>query len=621
MASKKVSSVKRTVALCYVRQSFTRKIRDAETPEQIFPPQYHLDMDSPERQRDNIERLCAAKGWTVEWYQDTEGHKSGTKEHNRPGWLALQERLNDADIVAVVANDLARLHRKGWRIGRLIDMLEERGVYLVLAAPGRELDLSKPQDRIAIQIIAMIDEWYAVDSRMRLVDSVNYRHRKGVTVGRPPFGTARNDDGYLIPSPSGAWFLPLGNHIPGKEGDSIPQENAIWRGYYDCAVRALTIYSEDTLGSERIALFMNTEGWAFRGMDGQPHPLNKDDIRRIISNWREYAGLVPGGKAKDKISARLEDPLSELVETGRNVMDMELLQSVATIQASRSYKKSRLGHKRDIHLYSLSGILYCAHCAADAREKQNFKLNATITGHKSGGKTPRYRHKNGHLCRAQSHSVMRSEIEGDFIRFIRLLTVDEQKMVEYMAELDAISHRQDLRNPDAPDQEQEKQIAIAKCRKRIDNARSLCLAGDMETEEYLRIKENNEREIAHWQARTVELEQATLEVALCVETIERLSKLWDMSSGEDRQGMVRMLFEYIEYDLDTRRFTDFRLKSWADNFLILRSALYDTENPQLSEGRKEKTTSETGTKSEATSVPLGGIEPTTFRLEGDRSIL
>jgi DNA invertase Pin-like site-specific DNA recombinase len=87
-------------------------------------------MDSPERQRANIEGVLRAKGYIPEWYTDAEGHKSGTKEHNRPGWLSLQQRLKDPDVAAVIANDLARLHRKGWRVGRLIDMLEERGVFL-----------------------------------------------------------------------------------------------------------------------------------------------------------------------------------------------------------------------------------------------------------------------------------------------------------------------------------------------------------------------------------------------------------------------------------------------------------------------------------------------------------
>src|SRR5690349_11103730 len=126
---KTAALVERKVALCYVRQSYTRDPND---------------MNSPERQSENIQRVCERNGWIPEWYRDTDGHKSGRHEKNRPGWLALKARLGDPDIAALVANDLSRLHRKGWRVGDLIDYVEEHGVHLVLAAPGRELDMSSP---------------------------------------------------------------------------------------------------------------------------------------------------------------------------------------------------------------------------------------------------------------------------------------------------------------------------------------------------------------------------------------------------------------------------------------------------------------------------------------------
>lgn len=136
----------RKVALCYVRQSYTR---DDD------------DKNSPERQRANVEAFVERKGWIPEWYEDVGGHKSARKEANRPEWLALKARLTDPDVVALVANDLSRLHRKGWRVGDLVDHLEKNGVALVLAAPGREVDTSTAMGRLFIQFTAIIDEYYA----------------------------------------------------------------------------------------------------------------------------------------------------------------------------------------------------------------------------------------------------------------------------------------------------------------------------------------------------------------------------------------------------------------------------------------------------------------------------
>ncbi len=128
MPSKKLAQpIARTIALCYVRLSMTR---------------YESDLNSPERQCSNIQAECERRGWTPEWYEDVEGHKSGTKEENRPGWLALKGRLGDPDVAAIVANNLSRLHRKGWRVGSLIDFIEQHNVSLILAAPGRNLDLA-----------------------------------------------------------------------------------------------------------------------------------------------------------------------------------------------------------------------------------------------------------------------------------------------------------------------------------------------------------------------------------------------------------------------------------------------------------------------------------------------
>ena len=111
------------------------------------------------------------------------------------------------------------------------------------------------------------------------------RKAKGITVGLPPFGTKRNKEtGYLEASDEGAWLLPDGTWIAGKVGDQPPHEAALWRGYYQCAERILTLYAEQT-GRGRILEKLQNEGWAFRDRQGQPSPLETDDVRRVIANF------------------------------------------------------------------------------------------------------------------------------------------------------------------------------------------------------------------------------------------------------------------------------------------------------------------------------------------------
>ncbi len=47
---------------------------------------------------------------------------------------------------------------------------------------------------------------------------------------------------------------------------------------------------------------------------------------------------------------------------------------------------------------------------------------------------------------------------------------------------------------------------------------------------------------------------------------------------EDRQGLARSLFSEIVYDLDARRIVDFKLKPWADRFVVLSAALYENRD-------------------------------------------
>ncbi len=550
------SRVPRKVALCYVRQSWTSGDDDT---------------NSPERQRANIQRVCDREGWIPEWYIDADGHKSGRQVKNRPGWQALEKRLRDPYVVALIANDSGRLHRKFWRVGYLVEILDEYGVRLIFAAPGKEIDTSDPMDRMMLNFMAMQDEAYANDIAAKARDSIAYRKSQGKTVGMPPFGTVRNREGYLEPSPYGAWLLPNGEWMAGERGQEPPVEGALWRGYYDCAQRMLELYAENKHGRERIAYQMNAEGWAFRTRKGKPRPINKDDVRRVTANWPQYAGLSPEGKAKDFNPSLADDPVGMLYDTGRQVFPLDLLRKVAEVHKARSTTTRPPGSVRRAHPYPLTRLLYCAQCERNAQEHNDPSLRSRLSGANQNGKL-RYRHAEGVQCGCKRRSVFTHVIEEDFGRLIGLLTIREEAL-PLMVELAVQSeHGQSVADEDF---EAQKRAAIAKCRRRIENARFLFLEGDLSKEEYLKRKEYNERQIAHWEARTTATEKAAIELAMCMEALDNLARLWKTSSDEDKQQMARVLFEYVVYDLDQQRIVDFRLKPWADRYLVLRAALYD----------------------------------------------
>ncbi len=565
---KRQFTVPRTVALCYIRQSYTRD---------------ESDMNSPERQRANIQTVCDRNAWIPEWYEDAEGHKSGREVKNRPGWLALKTRLGDPDVVALVANDLARLHRKTWRVGHLLDLLDEHGVHLVLAAPGREIDTSTPMGRMMVNFMAMQDEAYAADIAQRAKDSIVYRKGQGKTVGMPPFGTIRNERGYLEPSPYGAWLLPDGQYVPGDVEQDPPEPGALWRGYYDCARRILELYAGNNQGIERIAYQITDEGWVFRDRKHRPRTVNRDDIRRVVSNWRQYAGLSPEGRAKDMNASMLDNPTGILYDTGRCVFPFELIERVATIQESRSVTTRPFGSVKQAHPYPLTRLLWCAQCERNAREHDNPKLRSRLSGVDQYGKL-RYRHAEGVKCGCGTRSVSTHVIEDDFKKLISVLNIREDKL-PLLVEM-AIQVDQGGPSPVEDDIERQKQAAIAKLRRKIEAARYLFEDGDLSREEYVKRKTDCEREIAHWESRTTDVRKAAIELRMCMEVLNMISSLWDESSDEDRQQLARMMFEEIIYDLDEQRIVHFTLKPWAERFLDLRMALHFTEggNPDGDDG-------------------------------------
>jgi hypothetical protein len=252
--------------------------------------------------------------------------------------------------------------------------------------------------------------------------------------------------------------------------------------------------------------------------------------------------------------------------------------------------------------YPLSVITYCAHCERVALQHKNQKLRSAFTGRTDTDGTRRYRHRRGVTCGCVNQSVPCDVIDKDFSRLVKLLSISD-KAFDLVQEL-AIQAQQGMSTDKSPaDLEQEKQEAIALCRRRIEAAATLYGDGMIDKGEYRRRVEANEREIAHWEHRTGETERLALQLAMCMEAVDKLNRLWDASSDEDKQGLARSLFEYLVYDLDTRRIVYFRLKRWADEFVIVRGKLYEDE---ILSGTKEEALNIQGLGKD---LPHRGLEP------------
>lgn len=434
--------------------------------------------------------------------------------------------------------------------------------------------------RLFVQFTAILDEWYAADISQRAKDSVAHRKAKGQSIGMPPFGTNRAPSGYLQPTLNGAWLLEDGTFIAGVSNEP-PSTSAAFRGYYAAAEHILELYAADKYGLDKIAYLMNEGGWAFRDRNQSPRAFTSDDIRRIVANWSEYGGIPRDRKATARPAYEAENFNAIPFIEERAVFPIQLVRMVAEVRHRRSYKPADHGKNKEVRFYPLAGITKCSHCEQASEKTHGLQAHSFLSGQYANG-ILRYRHKPGVNCGISNRSVPAVDLETDFLKLIGLLTI-KPELQSLMVEL-AIQVDKSRRVSPQPDLEQEKAEAIALCHRRIEAAVNLYRDGTIDRAEYIRLREQNEREIAHWESRTSETEKLGLEFALCIEAVNKIVRLWEISSEEDRQGLARNLFTSITYDLDTRRITDFRLKPWADRFLMMRANLYDyeeTKTPQL----------------------------------------
>ena len=531
-----MNDLKPHIALCYIRLSYTKNAQEE---------------DSPDRQRANISDECARRGWTPEWHTDVDGHKSGTKETNRPGWMALKERIGQPGVVAIVANDLARLHRKSYRVGHLLELCKQHDIALVLAAPGRQLDFSGPMGHLFALIVAMMDEYYALDLSIRAKDAVRYRRAMGIPINKP-FGTARNDDGYLIPSKAGFWRLADGSAVEGKRKQP-PSEDARWIRYFDGARRIMDLYSEGDKGYARIAKIINAEGYAFRNRKGKSQPFTMRDVRRIIWLYPEYGG-VP---LIERFSARKLLYIEKVIpcNSDRTVMPAEILTMVGAVLSRRIAKPRAATSRQGARPYALHGLLYCAHCNVLGK---NAKLHGRYARNRA-----RYQHddeKRG--CAAPVKLIDALEVEQQVGILLNLMLVRPD--LEERAIAAARAAHLEVREATVRDT----QAKLAALGRRAKAIARMYEDGAITEAEYDEQQKAVRVEMAEGRD-TIELLHKPDATEATLAKLNALGDQWNMGNPETCGGIARALFERIDWDFERRLIVNFKLTTWAERLFTL----------------------------------------------------
>jgi plasmid stability protein len=311
--------------------------------------------------------------------------------------------------------------------------------------------------------------------------------------------------------------------------------------------------------------------------------------------------VITAQRAKDRPGYAIDlDKIK--FNASRAVFPLDLLYQVAETLHNRSFEQPDDGIRQETRPYALAHILYCFHCDELAKKLENPKLRTRL-GSIGAPREPHYRHRDGRKCGCEARSVLAAAVEGEVGRLLKLLAVNPdaiQQLADLAAQMQGKEDRLDL--------EKEKKFAIARCRTILERAKKLYLQAELSDEEYQRIREENEREMLRWETRTQDISRMYLQMEKCAVMVESFNHVWDNGTDQERYEFVHSLFDEIVVDLDTRRITSFKMKPWAEQFLVVRASLYEID--------KRKNQAENGTGStfqgSDTAMPLQGLSTISF---------
>jgi len=570
--------------LGYVRLSYARREQDrgkVKRPEEqqtrklqglnLDEGEAPVDYESATRQEAAIRDYAATLGLEVEFYFELDGHRSGQSIINRPQWQKLMSRLSDGDVVGLIVYDLSRAHRKGWRVGQLIDDLRAQGKALYTAVPNARWDWTALDKQIMATIVAMLDEWYALEISTRQRNRAAFRRKLGITNGIAPFATTRDRDCRLKLSQRGAWRLPTSDFVAGDYEKPV-DSNAEWLCYADTARRILTLYANEELSCKQVALQCNAEGLPFQSRTGRPREVTLDDVRRVVNNWPEYAGLLGGGRAKDRTPEMLEAIREVAINPERAVFPVELLRAVAIRRHAQAttYAKPKQGNVTldngvnvDTSVYPLRGVLHCASCTRKMRQDPAHELRGWLGGMEQRG-IRHYRHKPADRCSCTHKSVRAEHVEQQVSHVLR--DIRSRAGVMSLLHSIAVGFKSSFSSAAQNDN------AIRETR---EVTRSITNLNDLFKRNHI-TQQEHEKLVSSLHSQLTMLRQAQegkthtrVSWVNVFAQLDHLDVLWSRLVPQQRSVLIRLLFESITYDLDRQLIVSVKLKSWAEPLLTL----------------------------------------------------
>lgn len=450
--------------------------------------------DSPAKQRANIERICADKGWQVEWYEDAaEGkHFSGRSEEHRPAWQELKRQLTRPDVAAVAVNSLDRASRSPKDFFNFLDELEKHDVALVSCK--EQFDTTTPMGRAFLGILMIVASLESDMASERVSSTIAFRKDKGLHWGNTPYGYQKLDDGTMVES---------------KDAPTI-------REVYE-------LYASGQWSYYGIAQHLNDQGHRMTNRHRERKPFDKKNIRIFIQNHWLYRGwIMTNGHNGNHVFEHDEINPPDGAVPGQfpPLISEDLAVSVAQALKMRQNMAPK---RRPDHVYLLTPILHCALCGEPLRGKPT--RDAYYYAHSK------------QTCLRGYGNIPEEPLDQQMIDMLRDFRIPDnwraalqQKLQERIAAIQSPAQRQVTED-------------VARLHRSLERLRNVYVYGDIEPEEYERQRDALREKIAVLQTQQV---QPPYEINELLQRLETIGARIALANRDKQKQLIEALFTRLE---------------------------------------------------------------------------
>lgn len=441
---------------------------------------------SIEAQLNEMRAFAAQRGWVVVAEYVDAGISGSTLE--RPG---LQVALEAAEAHAydiLLVHELSRLSRSVFDTFAIFDRLGKAGVgFASVREP--QFDLSTPQGRMFLTIVASINQYYLDILKMHTRKSKRERARQGLyNASVAPYGYRHVGDARTPP-------------------EVVEEEAKVVR-------RVFEMYATGRYTARQIAEILNQEGYRAR----RGRRFSKDSIVEMLRN-PFYIGKVTyreGRRGEIEIYDGLHEP----------IIPLSLWEAVERERGRYAVKERGRLEKRP---YLLAGLVRCAVCerplrAQGARTGLYYRDTTRLTGYDD--------------CpygRTAARVEPLHEQVGRILRELRLPEGWQAEVAALVGEEEDVGVLQSRR---------ERLIAE---RRRLKRA---YLAGDFEEDED--IYRERLRQIREELARLPRGEDLR-QIEEAARVLETVGEVWEEATEEDRRDLVRLILQEVEVEVSQDR--------------------------------------------------------------------